>query len=176
MLNIVSGDLQEEETSVEDMIWFGKDLDTQEKRLKYTDDWLSKFLELSNNTVSGIVMGGHSSQTRLLAKKYNATHLGMLGLHRQLYDNPEFVKNKKQMLSVCVIINESEEEIENMLSKKPGSNEWTICGTPDNVKIELNSLKDLGVTDLLISNHSQDTNKGAIHHLMKEMIGEHNGI
>lgn len=176
MLNIVSGDLHEEETSIKDLIWFGKDLDTPEKRLKYTDDWLLKFIELSGNTVSEIVMGGHSNETRVMAEKYNATHLAMLNMHRQSYGNHDFIKNTKQMLSLCIIINESQEDIDSMLSQKPGSNQWTIYGNKDSVKTQLNSLKDLGATDLLISHHSQDKNRAAIHHLVKEMIGEQNGV
>jgi len=176
MLNIVSGDLHEEETSVEDIIWFGKDLDSPEKRLKYTDDWLLKFLELSNNTVSEIVMGGHSNETKIMAEKYKATHLAMLNMHKQSHKDPNFIKNTKQMLAVSVIINESEAEIDDMLSKNPGSNQWTIHGNVDSVKIQLNALKDLGATDLLINHHPQDKNIAAIHNLIKEMIGEQNGF
>jgi alkanesulfonate monooxygenase SsuD/methylene tetrahydromethanopterin reductase-like flavin-dependent oxidoreductase (luciferase family) len=176
MLNIVSGDLHEEETSIDDIIWFGKDLDTPEKRLKYTDDWLLKFFELSNNTVSEIVMGGHSNETRIMAEKYNATHLAMLNMHKQSYTDDNFIKNTKQMLSLSIIINESEEEIDKMLSQKPGSSQWTIHGNSDSVKTQLNELKDLGATDLLISHHPQDKNRAAIHHLIKEMIGEKNGF
>jgi alkanesulfonate monooxygenase SsuD/methylene tetrahydromethanopterin reductase-like flavin-dependent oxidoreductase (luciferase family) len=176
MLNIVSGDLHGEETSIEDLIWFGKDLDTPEKRLKYTDDWLLKFFELSNNTVSEIVMGGHSNETKLMAEKYNAINLSMLNMHKQSYGNPNFIKNTKQMLSLSVIINESQAEVDRMLSKSLGSDQWTIYGNKDSVKMQLNSLKDLGATDLLVSPHPEDKDVSSIHYLIKEMIGEQNGI
>jgi alkanesulfonate monooxygenase SsuD/methylene tetrahydromethanopterin reductase-like flavin-dependent oxidoreductase (luciferase family) len=176
MLNIVSGDLHEEETSVQDIIWFGKDLDTPEKRLKYTDDWILKFNSLAGNTVSEIVMGGHSNETRLMAEKYNATHLAMLNMHKQSYQDPSVIKNTKQMLSFSIIINDSESDIKNMLSRSLGSERWTIHGNEDSVKEQIKNLKDLGATDLLVSPHPEDSNVSSIHYLIKEMIGEQNGI
>jgi alkanesulfonate monooxygenase SsuD/methylene tetrahydromethanopterin reductase-like flavin-dependent oxidoreductase (luciferase family) len=176
MLNIVSGDLHEEETSVEDIVWFGKDLDTPEKRLKYTDDWILKFNSLAGNTVSEIVMGGHSNETRLMAEKYNATHLAMLNMHKQSYQNPNIIKNTKQMLSFSIIINDSESDIKGMLSRSLGSERWTIYGNKDSVKEQIKKLKDLGATDLLISPHPEDRDVSSIHYLIKEMIGEQNGI
>jgi alkanesulfonate monooxygenase SsuD/methylene tetrahydromethanopterin reductase-like flavin-dependent oxidoreductase (luciferase family) len=174
MLNIVSGDLHEEETSVEDIIWFGKDLDTPEKRLKYTDDWILKFNRLAGNTVSEIVMGGHSNETRLMAEKYDATHLAMLNMHKQSYQDSNFVKNKKQMLSFSIIISDSESDIKNMLSKSLGSEKWTIYGNKDSVKKQIKELKKWGATDFLISPHPEDSNVLSIHYLIKEMIKEVN--
>jgi hypothetical protein len=176
MLNIVSGDLHEEETSVEDIIWFGKDLNTPEKRLKYTDEWILKFNTLAGNTVSEIVMGGHSNETRLMAEKYGATHLAMLNMHKQSYEDPNFIKNKKQMLAISIIINDSELDMKDMFSKNKGSEQWTIYGNKDSVKKQLNQLKDLGATDLLVSAHPEDSNASSIHYLIKEIIGEQNGI
>ena len=176
MLNIVSGDLHKEETSVDDLIWTSKDLDTPEKRLKYTDEWISKFNSLSGNTVSEIVMGGHSNETRLMADKYNATHLAMLNMHKQSYQDTSFIKNKKQMLSFSIIINDSESDIKDMLARSLGSDRWTIYGNKDSVKKQLIDLKELGATDLLISPHPEDNNVSSIHYLVKEMIGEQNGI
>ena len=176
MLNIVSGDLHEEETSVEDIIWFGKDLDTPEKRLKYTDEWILKFNTLAGNTVSEIVMGGHSNETRLMAEKYNATHLAMLNMHKQSYQDPNIIKNTKQMLSFSIIINDSESDIKSMLSRSLGSGRWTIYGNKNGVKEQIKQLKDLGATDLLISPHPEDRDVSSIHYLIKEMMEEQNGI
>ena len=176
MLNIVSGDLHKDETSVNDLIWINDQLDTPEKRLKYTDDWLAKFIELSGNTVSEIVMGGHSNETKIMADKYNAIHLSMLNMHKQSYYDNNFIKNKKQMLSFSVMINESESDISDMLHRSRGSDQWTIYGNKDSVKKQINDLKDLGATDLLISPHPEDNNVSSIHYLIKEMIGEQNGF
>jgi alkanesulfonate monooxygenase SsuD/methylene tetrahydromethanopterin reductase-like flavin-dependent oxidoreductase (luciferase family) len=176
MLNIVSGDLHKDETSVEDLIWVNDSLDTPEKRLNYTDEWLSKFIDLSEGTVSEIVMGGHSNKTKLMAEKYGATHLAMLNMHKNSYNDPNFIKNTKQMLSLSVIINDSEEEIKAMLDGSHGSNQWTIFGSKESVKEQLKDLTKLGATDLLISANPLDNNVSSIHYLIKEMIGEQNGI
>lgn len=176
MLNIVSGDLHKDESSIDDLIWNGNQLDTPEKRLKYTDEWMSKFIDLSNGTVSEIVMGGHSNETKKMAEKYNAVHLAMLNMHKQSYSDPSFIKNTKQMLSISVIINDSAEDIQSMLSRSIGSDQWTIYGNKDSVKLQIRDLKDLGATDVIISPHPEDNNVSSIHYLVKEMIGEQNGI
>jgi len=100
----------------------------------------------------------------------------MLNMHKQSYNKPNFIKNKKQMLSLSVIINDSEKETKEMLSRSLGSDQWTIYGDKDSVKIQLNNLTTLGATDLLISPHPEDNNVSSIHYLIKEMIGEQNGI
>lgn len=176
MLNIVSGDIHQEETSIEDLIWFQEQLNTPEKRLKYTEDWLSKFIELSRGVVSEIVMAGHSNDTRLMAEKYNATHLSMLNMQKQAYDNSNFLKNSKQMVSLSIIINDSAEEVNKLLSTNKGSDQWTIYGNKGEVKEQIYSLKDFGVTDILINSHPDDKNSSLIHLAVKEMIGEQNGI
>lgn len=172
MLNIVSGDLHKEETSIEDLVWLNDMLDTPEKRLEYTDEWLKKFISLSEGTVSEIVMGGHSNKTKMMAEKYGATHLAMLNMHKNSYNDPNFIKNTKQMLSLSVIINDSEEEIKEMLSSSLGSDQWTIYGNKESVKKQLKELKDWGATDLLISANPLDKNVASIHYLIKEIIGE----
>jgi len=174
MLNIVSGDLHKDETSVQDLIWLNSELDTPEKRLDYTDKWMSKFIELYDNTVSRIVMGGHSTRTRLMAEKYNATHLSMLNVYKESYIQPSFVKNSKQMLSLSIIINDDDKDIENLLSTNKGSDQWTLFGNKDSIKEQIKSLEPFGVTDILISSHPDDKNAAYIHYLVKEMIEEQN--
>ena len=176
MMNVVSGDIHSEETSIDDLIWINSELDTPEKRLRYTDDWLSKFIALSNGTVSEIVMAGHSDETKKMAEKYNATHLSMLNMHKQSYLKPDFIKNSKQMLSLSVIINESKDEIEKLLATNKGSDQWTIFGSKEGVKKQINDLKQMGATDVLINTHPDDKNIPLIHSMVKEMIGENNGI
>lgn len=176
MLNIVSGDIHKEESSVDDLIWIKDQLNTPEKRLKYTEEWMSKFISLAGNTVSEIVMAGHSNETKLMAEKYNATHLSMLNMHKQKYNDSNFLKNKKQMLSLSIIVNESLDQINDLLESNIGSDQWTIFGNKESVKKQIKSLTDLGVTDILVSAHPNDKNIEQIHNLIKEIIGEKNGI
>jgi hypothetical protein len=176
MLNIVSGDLHASETSVRDSVFIKDLIDTPEKRLKYTDEWIKKFLDLAGNTVSGIVMGGHSNETKLMVEKYNGTHLSMLNMHKNAYTNSNFLKNKKQMVSFSVIINDSEEEVKRMTDASMGSNQWTLSGNKDSVKKQILDLKNIGVTDLMMHANPEDKNASLIHYLMKEIMEEQNGI
>jgi alkanesulfonate monooxygenase SsuD/methylene tetrahydromethanopterin reductase-like flavin-dependent oxidoreductase (luciferase family) len=176
MLNIVSGDIHSDETSVDDLIWISKDLDTPEKRLNYTDEWLSKFIDLVGNELPGIVMAGHSSKTKSMAEKYGAIHLAMLNMHKQRFNSPDFIKNTKQMLSLGVIINDSQDEIEKLLGSYGWSRDWTIYGTKEEVKKQMLDLKELGATDLMIRPHPEDKNLSLIHEIVLEMIKEQNGI
>jgi hypothetical protein len=176
MLNIVSGDLHATETSIEDSVFIKDLIETPEKRLKYTDEWIEKFLHLSGNTVSEIVMGGHSNETKKMAEKYNATHLSMLNVHKNAYQDSNILKNKKQMVSFSVIINESEEEVKKMTDASFGSGQWTLTGNKDSVKKQILDLKNIGVTDVMIHSNQKDNNGSLIHYMIQEMIGEQNGI
>jgi alkanesulfonate monooxygenase SsuD/methylene tetrahydromethanopterin reductase-like flavin-dependent oxidoreductase (luciferase family) len=97
-------------------------------------------------------------------------------MHKQSYNNPDYIKNKKQMLSFSVIINESKEEVDQMLDKVPGSNQWTIYGNKESVKKEILELTKIGATDVLIRPHPEDQNVSSIHYMIQEMIGEINGV
>ena len=176
MLNIVSGDLHATETSVEDSVFIQNLIDTPEKRLKYTDEWIEKFLHLAEDTVSGIVMGGHSNETKKMVEKYNGTHLSMLNMHKNAYQDPNILKNKNQMVSFSVIINESEEEVKKMTDASMGSGQWTLTGSKDSVKKQILDLKNIGVTDVMIHANPEDKNPSLIHYMVQEMIGEQNGI
>jgi len=176
MLNIVSGDIHSEESSLEDLVSSIGDLETPEKRLVYTDKWMSKFVELAGDSLPVIVMAGHSNETKKMAEKYNATHLSALNMYKQSLNNPDFIVNKKQMVSISIIINDSEEEISGMLDSNPGSGQWTMYGNKDKIKSEILKLKNMGVTDLLISYHPSDNNVSSIHYLVKEMVDDQNGI
>jgi len=176
MLNIVSGDIHSDETSINDLIWLGEDLNTPEKRLSYTDEWIKKFIELVGDALPGIVMAGHSDKTKSMAEKFGGMQLAMLNMYKQAFSSPGFVKNTNQMVSLGVIINDSADEIEKLINSFGWSKEWTIYGDQAKVKKELYELKNLGITDLMIRPHPEDNNLSLLHKTIKEMIGEQNGI
>jgi alkanesulfonate monooxygenase SsuD/methylene tetrahydromethanopterin reductase-like flavin-dependent oxidoreductase (luciferase family) len=176
MLNIVSGDIHEEETSIQDVVRYSEEIDTPEKRLIYTDKWMSKFIDLVGDSLPGIVMAGHSNETKKMAEKFNATHLSALNMYKESLNNSKFIVNKKQMVSVSIIVNESEQEIFSMLESNKGSEHWTLFGDKEKIKSEIFKLKEMGVTDLLISYHPSDKNVSSIHYLVKEMVENNNGV
>ena len=111
MFNIISGHIQEEESSVKDSVLIEDLINTSEKRNKYTHEWLKKFNNLTQkfSEKPEIVVAGHSKQTKDLANKYGyiqATSLDAL--------DDYIIKNnglsKKQMMSLVVIVRDSENE------------------------------------------------------------------
>ena len=178
MLNIVSGDIHPDEDSIENLIWFSDSLDTPEKRLKYTDEWIDKFLKLSQGSVSEIVMGGHSSETKIMANKYGAIHLSMVDSYLNLYKDKDFIKNDKQMLSLSIVVRENEKDAENFVNEflKDNEKKWTIYGNKESVKLKIKEIFDAGATDIIIAKNMNDLRSDLIHDIIKEMIGEQNGI
>jgi arginine/lysine/ornithine decarboxylase len=51
MFNIVSGDIQKTETSVEDLVISKEHLDTSQKRVEYTKMWMNKLVDIFNSYV-----------------------------------------------------------------------------------------------------------------------------
>jgi alkanesulfonate monooxygenase SsuD/methylene tetrahydromethanopterin reductase-like flavin-dependent oxidoreductase (luciferase family) len=168
MFNIVSGDLHADETTINDIVMFKNHFDTPDKRLIYTEEWISTFLRLCEKWyVPEIVMAGHSQKTKVMANKFNATHLSMLDMYLK---DPRDTINKKQMVSLSLIIRDSKEEAEQVLknSSMVGASLWTICGTESDINKEIKKLENLGVTDIIISQFEKDYNVAAIHKIVKD--------
>lgn len=177
-LNIVSGDIHLDENSVENMIWFGKDLATPEQRLDYTDEWMSKFIELCGENLPDIVMGGHADKTKRMADKYNATHLSMLDMYLNEYKNESFYHNKKQMVAVCVVVRNTDQEAETFLNapSEGWNKNWTVSGSSDTVKSRLMDLANIGITDIIINAHPNDDQIDLVHNTIGELIRSNNGV
>ena len=182
ILNIVSGDIQKSETSIQDIVKFSSYLDTPEKRLIYTEEWLNKFKNLASKYYfPEIIMGGHSNKTRELANKFNATHLSQLDVYKNYINNPLRVINEKQMVVITAIIRENEKDAIDFINKKHKSgvisgdpSKWVFGGTKDQVKQNIKNLKKIGVTDILIHETEGDYNSNAIHDMIKELVMEEN--
>jgi alkanesulfonate monooxygenase SsuD/methylene tetrahydromethanopterin reductase-like flavin-dependent oxidoreductase (luciferase family) len=173
MLNIVSGDIHNEETSLDDLIMISDLVDTPEKRLEYTDQWINKFIKMKIlESVPEIVMGGHSKKTREMANKYNATHLGMVNSHVDYMEsNPEVI-NSKQMVSISFVVRDTQEEADLFALENLDNSQkhWTFCGTKDKILKTIAELKEIGVTDLIISGHSKDDHLSLVHDIIRELV------
>jgi hypothetical protein len=168
ILNIVSGDLQKDETSVEDLVWISEYLDIPEKRLNYTKDWMSKFKELSKDYYPEIFMAGHSNITRDMANHFDATHISMLDMYRDYLKDPARIINEKQLVSLSVLIRDSKAEAREFVQRNALGNGlgWTLYGTKEDVLEQIKELEELGITDILISKTTNDTKEDLVHKLI----------
>ena len=179
MLNVTSGDLHPSEKILENIVYISDLIDTPKKRRVYTEEWLNKFRSLySERSIPEIVMAGHNPETQQMAKDMGYGSIFMLDMFLQSFNKPEFIKNKKQFISLGAVVRESLEEAENAFSLIPkNEQEWTFYGTPEIVKQKLKDLKFYGITDILICNPKDDPCEGYIHEIVKEITKEQkNGI
>jgi len=174
MFNIVAGDLQDHESSI-DNITFGKEnFDTSEKRVEYTRMWIKKVLQLIKKEyidVPEIVMSGTSEKTLDSAAEFADYTLCMSDSY---VFNPEFFqRNKKRMVSAALIIRDTYEEAERIVNEidHKHQKEWTIFGTERQVIKKIKYLESIGVTDLMIRTHRNDDQYNLIHDLVKKNQG-----
>ena len=180
ILNVCSGDIHADETTMDDVVFIKNLIDTNEKRRKYTREWLSKFTELAKKGyLPEIVMGGHSDETKNICKEFNAINLSAGTLYKEYYRNEDRVISDKQMIEFSVVIRDSDEEAFNFVNehgvdghKKGDDLRWTVYGTKDTVKKKIIEYKEMGATDILISYLSGDNNILGIHNLVKELMEE----
>ncbi len=179
MLNVVSGDIHDDETSVNDIVMFKEKLSTPDDRLVYTKEWMDKFISMfPDGNYPEIVMGGHSDFTREMANRYDATHLSMLDMHIKHLDKENPIINNKQMVSISVLARETYEEAEEFMGllENTSAKQWTIYGSKKEIEDKINYIKSLGVTDIIISGNTNDQHHDYIHDIIKEMTEVQNGI
>lgn len=179
MFNIISGHIQEEESSVKDSVFIEDLINTSEKRNKYTHEWLKKFNNLTQkfSEKPEIVVAGHSKQTKDLASKYGyiqATSLDAL-------DN-YIIKNnglsKRQMMSLAVIVRDSENEAKKYWeSLDENKKKFSIYGDNQSIINQFNKFKKIGINELLICNLPEDEiSYYKIHDIIKGITRGKNGI
>lgn len=169
MLNIVTGDLKSDETSLEDLIYINDLMDTPEKRLKYTSEWIKKFKSIKiDSGFPEIVMSGHSKETNDLAKQYADYHLSS-NSHQT-----DFV-SKRNIISTAIVIRDTDEEAEHYVNSLPYNKGVTIYGTEESVINKLNKIRidKPSVTDYMLQGHREDIeNWDRIHSMSKRFMGE----
>lgn len=179
MFNIISGDIKEEESSVKDSVFIEDLINTSEKRNKYTHEWLKKFNNLTQKFAEKpeIVVAGHSKQTKDLASKYGyiqATSLEVL--------DDYIIKNnglsKKQMMSLVVIIRDSENEArEYWESLGENQRKFSIYGDSKSIIYQFNKFEEIGINELLICNLPEDQiSYYKMHDIIKSITRSKNGI
>lgn len=173
MFNIVAGDLHKNEMTLDNLLLIKDFLDDSQKRVDYTYLWLKKVKEMiSKDNMPEIVMSGTSEKTLNYAAEVADYNLCMSS---EFIKNPTtFFKNKNRIVASAVVIRNSYEEAEAVVNKsqQPHEKQWTLYGTENQVLEKMKELKNLGATDLMIRNHSQDKEPFRFHNLVKKYNGE----
>jgi len=173
MFNIVSGDIHDSESSVKNLLVDQSKLDTSQKRIEYTHEWMQKVSHiLGRRQMPEIVMSGISEKTLSNAAKMADYTLCMTD---SFVDNPKkFMVTKKTMVCAAVIIADTDQQAEDIADSidQQHQKRWTIFGTEERVVEKIIELKSLGATDLLIRRHLNDPNHKSIHELVKKYKGK----
>ena len=173
MFNIVAGDIQESESSVDNIILNRDSFDTFEKRVDYTYKWMEKMVSLlPPENMPEIIMSGTSEKTLHSASCFANYNLSMMN---DYLDNPsKFKKNKNRMVCAAVKISDSYEKAEKFIDDLPLKHQkkWTIFGTEKDVEKKMIELKQAGVTDILLRARPGDLE----FHLVHDFVKKHNGI
>jgi hypothetical protein len=119
--------------------------------------------------VPELIVSGESNYSIETAKIYGDSTLCM-------YDS--FIKapnrfnvTKRTMISVAVVISNDKESALEIIKSSNSENaaNWTIYGNEEDIKSELTKLKNLGVTDVLISNPFALQDSMKIHSFIKSI-------
>lgn len=173
MFNIIAGDIQPSESSINNIILNKENFDTFEKRVDYTYKWMEKMLELlPPEDTPEIIMSGTSEKTLHSASRFADYNLSMINSYLEKPDR--FKKNKNRMVCAAVTMSDSYEEAEKFVDKIPlkHQKEWTIFGTEKNIEQKMIELKQAGVTDILLRAHPNDPKFYLVHDFVKK----HNGV
>jgi len=178
MVNIVSGNINPNETYLEDIVGIKSFIRTSEQKLAYTEEWINKFLNLKfMKKYPGMVMSGHSDKTIEIAKNNNIMHLVSCFNYKDLGEILRYKGNPNLMVSFAALVRDSIEESEDFFKtlNHENADKWTIYGTKETLKEHIMYLYLDGVKDIQVSTFPEDDQKNKIHELIKEMESEING-
>lgn len=174
-LNILSGDLQPHETSIEDVVLISEHIDTSEKRTKYTQKWLKKFFIILRNKQykPEIIVSGFSDLNTMNASIYADKQLVMLSTYKK--DMIDKIKCLGKMVSVPIFIgdNLTEKEVIEKNNNNEMMYESTIYGTEEEIINKILELKKIGITDVLIYPIDNDQ-ENIFHSMSKKLISKIN--
>lgn len=175
ILNIVAGDVHEDESSQDDVVFISDLIKTHEDRVKYTSVWLEKFNKLTIlKNKPELVISGTSSGTLDNSSRYGDAHLCMYSSY--IDGLKEMISADRKMVARIVIVRDTKEEAEYIYNMLPESMGKLSClfGSENDILDSIASMKEDGITDLLISRTELDEEHYRIHSLVKKITGAHN--
>lgn len=169
-LNICAGDKPQMENEkdidgIVDMDFLKNDV---YQRVLYTRKWTEKLVNLKvMSKVPYLVFSGTSDYTLETANMYGDSTLCMYNSFNE--NSEKFKVTPRNMISLSILISDSKSSAIKMLESSSSENAkyWTIYGTEEDIKEELIALKNMGATDILISNPFDFQDNYKIHNFIK---------
>jgi alkanesulfonate monooxygenase SsuD/methylene tetrahydromethanopterin reductase-like flavin-dependent oxidoreductase (luciferase family) len=171
-LNICAGDKpqMENEKDIDGLVEMDTLKNDVYERILYTRKWTEKFVNLKVMSKKPyLVFSGTSDYTLKTAEMYGDSTLCM---YDSFIDNPnKFKITKNNMISLAMIISDSEESSLKIFESYsiPHAKRWTLFGTEDQIKEKIIDLKNMGITDILVSNPFRLEDSSRIHNLVKSL-------
>lgn len=170
IFNIVSGDIHNDETSLDDLVDPINFMSSQD-RVAYTGKWLEKFtnIDIIKNNLPEMFMSGTSEKTFSYCEKFNGGTLTMVDYY---LDNVDFFsKFSKKCVSLQICIRDTDEEAEKIKHKTYSGDQlkWCYYYSEDTLIKKIKDLEDMGVTDLMITGLQNDPEINRVHQFVKKM-------
>lgn len=170
IFNIVSGDIHPDETSVKDMI-DSSNLSTSQDRVKYTRSWLEKFtnIDIIKNNLPEMFMSGTSEATLETCRLFDGGILMMVDHYLENVDTLSKFNRICVSLQICIRDTDEEAEKIKLSTYNETQAKWCYFYSEDTLIKKIKELKDLGVTDLMITGLPNDPELGRVHNFVKKM-------
>jgi alkanesulfonate monooxygenase SsuD/methylene tetrahydromethanopterin reductase-like flavin-dependent oxidoreductase (luciferase family) len=140
------------------------------KRVVYTRLWIEKFVNLKTiRNIPKLVFSGSSDYTLETTYRHGDSTLCMYNLFKE--SPQKFTSAKSTMVALAILIDKDKESATRKLQESGVANaeNWTICGSEEDIINQIDEIKSMGATDILIVNPFKDLDSDKIHSLVKAM-------
>ena len=170
--NIIPGNIKFQETSLKDLVFIEDMIATSEQRDTYTLEWLKKYNKLSiKKNLPPLMLSGHNIEFQNACVEYGFTNIMQLSDYLYQKDNGHLIKNKNQMVSVAILNKDLVSKNNLHLYKILESHkDTTIFGNNDEIHSQMLSIKDKGISDVLVHQLPGSHPVVIIHNIIKDMV------
>lgn len=176
-INIVAGDIHDNETTMNDCLFINDLIDTIDKRIEYTKEWLKIFSKYKNEPYYPELFISSKSESGI-KNVIEFADSGLAMIDEYMRDANKFKDIKRLTLSCAVVIEDTEElAIEKAKEYYPsgdpsGYAPWVICGTESSVMDKFKEIENLGIDGLMLHIPREHLDVSyRVHGLVKKMVG-----
>ena len=150
--NIIPGNIKFQETSLKDVVFIEDMILTSKQRDIYTLEWLKKYNKISiKKNLPPLMVSGHDIEFQNACVEYGFTNIMQLSDYLYQKDDGHLTKNKNQMVSVAILnkdlVSKNNLHLDKILESHKDT---TIFGNNDQIHKQLLSIKDKGISDVLV--------------------------